>query len=105
MTSGDLTTPPGLERKAPPPIPFPSRDESEHQRRIRQQISEAHEARVIALETQAQQRVAAAHAHGLMTGEKTGYTMGWHWGLICGVVLGMLMCLGMINIGQWWASA
>lgn len=50
---------------------------------------------------------AAAH-EGYRLGERAGYTQGWRWGLVCGIVAGglavSLLWLGWAPVQAWLAS-
>lgn len=82
-------------RPAPAPIRFPSRTNVEELCRTRANADNER------WRKQAEQRgtlIASAHAEGYDQGERAGYVMGWHWGLVAGIAVGG------VAIGLLWAG-
>ncbi len=92
----DIATADALTRPAKPrPIPFPSRPHIEELCRTRANADNAR------WQAQVQRRdmlIDEATKAGYDQGERAGYTKGWYWGLVCGLIAGG------IAIGGLWAA-
>ena len=73
---------------APKPIPFPSRAHVDELCRTRANTDNERWRRQIE-QRDTLIRAAAHDAYG--RGERTGYTQGWHWGIVCGLCAGSIV--------------
>lgn len=89
----------------PRPIHFPSRPAVEELCKTR---ANADNARWQAQVERRDALVMAAAAAGRQEGMRAGYTQGWRWGLVCGIVAGglavSLLWLGWAPVQAWLAS-
>lgn len=95
----------GNVKARPRPIPYPSRPHVEELSRFRANADNARwQAQVERRET----LIRAAALEGYDRGERDGYTAGWHWGCVCGVVAGGA-AVGLLWLGwgavQGWLAA
>lgn len=71
-----------------PPIAFPRRDVVDAESRFRANTDNERWRRQIE-QRDTLIRAAAHDAYG--RGERTGYTQGWHWGIVCGLCAGSIV--------------
>jgi hypothetical protein len=84
MTATFRARPAGVNGQ-PQPIAFPQREQVEQLCRTRANADNDR------WQQQVQRRdalILAAAAAGRQEGERAGYTQGWHWGAVCGVIAG-----------------